>query len=72
VATDRLRIYAGRTVAIDRALTASTAPLRIDETIDVPIAATDDFVVVRVDGAAAPEPMQHFAPYGITNAIIVP
>lgn len=67
----RLRIYAGTAVAIDRALAATTAPIRLDETIDVPLGGAT-FVVVRADGERAPEPIQHFAPFGITNALRVP
>jgi hypothetical protein len=67
----RLRIYAGAAVAIDRPVAASTAAIRLDETIDVPLAGAT-FVVVRADGERAPEPIQHFAPFGITNALRVP
>lgn len=67
----RLRIYAGTTVAIDRPIPASTAAVRLDETIDVPLGGAS-FVVVRAEGARAPEPFLHFAPFGVTNAIEVP
>jgi len=71
VETDRLRIYASREVVIDRPIPAGTAPIRFEGDIDVPIADAG-FVVVRADGTREPEPMQHFAPYGVTNALIVP
>lgn len=71
VEVDRLRVYAGRGVVIDRPIAASGAAMRLDETIDVPIAG-EAFVVVRADGSRAPEPVQHFAPYGVTNALFVP
>ncbi len=70
VEVDRLRIYAGRGVVIDRPITTSSDAVRLHETIDVPIAG-EDFVVVRADGSRAPEPVQHFAPYGVTNALFV-
>ncbi len=70
-ATDRLRVYAGRVAVIDRAMDGAGAPLRLDEVIDVPLGGAS-FVVVRVDGDAAPEPMQHFPPVGVTNPIAVP
>lgn len=67
----RLRIYAGRAIAVDRPITASSAPLRLDEVIDVPLGGAS-FVVVRADGDDAPEPMQHFPPVGVTNPLVVP
>lgn len=71
VEVDRLRVYAGRGVVIDRPIAASSVAVRLEETIDVPIAG-EAFVVVRADGTRAPEPVQHFAPYGVTNALFVP
>lgn len=71
VEVDRLRVYAGRSVAIDRPLTAVTGAVRLDETLEVPVAG-ESFVVVRADGSREPEPLQHFSPFGVTNAIEVP
>ena len=71
VDVDRLRVYAGRSVVLDRPIAPSAEALRLEETIDVPVGDAD-FVVVRADGSRAPEPAQHFAPYGVTNALWVP
>jgi len=71
VEVDRLRIYAGRTVAVDRTVTATSDAVRVDEIIDVPLSGAD-FVVVRADGMGEPDPYQHFAPFGVTNPIDVP
>ncbi len=71
VAVDRLRIYAGRDVAIDRTVSSTSEVVRVDEVIDVPLSGAD-FVVVRADGMIEPAPYQHFAPFGITNLIDVP
>lgn len=71
IVTDRLRIYAGRAVVVDQVIAAGSAPLRLEQTIDVPIG-SESFVVVRADGATEPAPFQHFAPFGVTNAIVVP
>ncbi len=70
VETERLRVYAGRAVAVDRALDG-TEPVRLDEVVDVPLSGAS-FVVVRADGSRAPEPYQHFAPVGVTNPLVVP
>ncbi len=67
----RLRIYAGRTIAVERPIAASSAPVRLDEIVDVPLGGAS-FVVARVDGDSAPEPMQHFEPVGVTNPLVVP
>jgi hypothetical protein len=70
--TSMLRIYAGRTIALERALDPGvTDPVRLEEVIDVPLGGAD-FVVVRADGDAAPDPIQHFEPIGVTNPLIVP
>jgi hypothetical protein len=69
--TDRLRIYAGRTTAIDRALPDTSEVVRFDDVVDVPLGGAG-FVLVRVDGPAAPEPMQGFEPMGVTNPLVVP
>jgi hypothetical protein len=71
VAVDRLRIYAGRTVAVDRTIAAITEIVRVDEVVDVPLGGAD-FVVVRADGMVEPTPYQHFEPFGVTNPIDVP
>lgn len=71
VDVDRLRVYAGRGVVLDRPIAPSAEVVRLEETIDVPHGEAD-FVVVRADGSRAPEPVQHFAPYGVTNALWVP
>lgn len=68
--TTSLRIYSGRTVAVERAITSSE-PVRLDEVIDVPLSG-NDFVVVRVDGDRVPDPIQHYEPSGVTNPLIVP
>lgn len=66
----RLRVYAGRDVVVDRALTGASS-VRLDETIDVPIGAAP-FVVVRADGDADAEPVFGFRPFGVTNPLDVP
>ncbi|MBW2463388.1 MAG: CehA/McbA family metallohydrolase [Deltaproteobacteria bacterium] len=71
VPVDRLRIYAGRRVAVDQAVAATADVLRFDAAIDVTLEGAD-FIVVRVDGAGAPRPYQSFDPYGVTNAVVVP
>lgn len=67
---DRLRVYAGRTATVDRALTETSDPVRFDEVVDVPLGGAE-FIVVRVDGPSAPAPMQHFEPMGVTNPLRV-
>ena len=66
----RLRIYAGRDIAVDRGITGGGA-VRLDDTIDVPLGGAA-FVVVRADGAFEGQPVFSFAPYGVTNALYVP
>lgn len=68
--TDRLRVYAGRTVAVDQPLADTSEVVRFDGVIDVPLGGAG-FLVVRVDGTAIPRPVQHFAPMGVTNPILV-
>jgi len=65
---DQLRVYAGSTVAVERALPDSSDPVRFDAVVDVPLAGAT-FLVVRVDGPTPPYPIQHFAPMGVTNPI---
>lgn len=68
---DRLRVYAGRTATVDRAIAPTSDPVRLDEIIDVPLGGAG-FVIVRVDGSVAPVPLQHFAPMGVTNPLMIP
>jgi hypothetical protein len=63
---DRLRIYAGTNVSVDRAISGG-----FDEIVDVDLLGAS-FVVVRADSALEPAPMQHFEAFGITNPILVP
>ncbi|RLB53120.1 MAG: hypothetical protein DRJ42_12915, partial [Deltaproteobacteria bacterium] len=71
VPVDRLRVYAGRRVAVDQAIAATSDVVRFDAVVDVGLEGAD-FVVVRVDGSGAPRPYQSFDPYGVTNAVAVP
>ena len=68
---DRLRIYAGRDVAVDQPIAPGAGGVRLDATIDVPLMGAN-FIVVRADGTAAPRPMQHFESFGATNPLSVP
>ncbi len=70
-AVDRLRVYAGREATVDRPIPASSERVRLDEVIDVPLRGAG-IVVVRVDGTSAPEPIHHFPPVGVTNALFLP
>jgi hypothetical protein len=65
-----LRVWAGAEEVLTRPITA-TDPVRLDETIDVPIG-TAGFVVVRADGPRATEPALGGAPFGVTNELDVP
>jgi hypothetical protein len=66
----RLRIWAGTTEAVTMPITGAD-PVRLDATIDVPLAGAT-FVVVRADGDRESPPMLRGQPFGITNAIDVP
>ena len=68
VDVDRLEIYAGRTATVERPLTDTGAAVRLDETIDVPLAGAG-FVVVRVSGTDRTPPVLTETPFGITNPI---
>jgi hypothetical protein len=75
VTATRLRVYAGRSVALERGL-GRGGPVRLDETLEVPLAggsgAPARALVVRVDGDRNAEPVFGFAPFGITNPIDLP
>lgn len=65
---DRLRIYAGTEVAIDRAIPASSEVVRVDEVVEVPLGGAT-FVVVRADGPRSAQPVLPFEPFGVTNPL---
>lgn len=72
VSADRLRVYAGRTVALDIPLTAPTSDvIRLYDVLDVPLGGAD-FVVVRVDGDTDASPVIPFRPYAFTSPVAVP
>ncbi|MCB9594180.1 MAG: PHP domain-containing protein [Sandaracinaceae bacterium] len=68
---DRLRVYAGREATVDQPIVESSDPVRFDGIVDVPLDGAG-FVVVRADGPAAPAPIQHFEPVGVTNPLFLP
>ncbi len=68
IEVDRLRIYAGTEVAVDRAIPASSEVVRLDEVVDVPLGGAT-FVVVRVDGPRSAPPVLPFAAFGVTNPL---
>ncbi len=70
IEVDRLRIYAGRDVAVERPITA-TDIVRLDQVIDVPIDGPG-FVLVRAEGTREALPVLDLTPYGLTNPIDVP
>ena len=67
---DRLRIYAGTSVAVDQPIPASSEVVRVDEVVDVPLGGAT-FVVVRVDGPRSAPPVLPFAAFGVTNPLVV-
>lgn len=67
---DRLRVYAGTSVAVDQPIPASSDVVRVDEVIDVPLGGAT-FVVVRVDGPRSAQPVLPFAAFGVTNPLVI-
>jgi hypothetical protein len=71
VEVDRLTVYAGRNVALERELSGSQDPVRFDQTLDVsPMGA--DFFVVMAEGDRPPRPVIKHRPIGVTNPIDLP
>ncbi|MAT24179.1 MAG: hypothetical protein CMN29_04290 [Sandaracinus sp.] len=70
VEVDRLRVYAGTEVVVDREVEASADVDRVNEVIDVPLGGAD-FVLVRASGARAQRPALPFEPFGVTSPIEV-
>ncbi|MDH5492433.1 MAG: CehA/McbA family metallohydrolase [Myxococcales bacterium] len=68
---ERLRIYAGMNVVIDRPLDPALAPLLLDEVIDVPLDGTD-FITLRADGTRDPAPVITITPYALAGPIAIP
>lgn len=70
IEVDRLRVYAGTEVAVDRPIPATSEVVRLDEVVDVPLGGAT-FVVVRVDGPRSAPPVLPFPAFGLSNPLLV-
>ena len=71
VVVDRLRVYAGRDIAVDQPIGAVADAVRFDDVVMVPVGGAT-FVVARVDGTPDALPLFEFPPFGVTNPIALP